>query len=170
MEKHCGKLERVGDMTGGQIVTRVEIDQQGRRTPTASFRVATEIDVVQIGNTTLKKSRVEGALFGNLIPGREACLYIFRHFHWTPCILGIKYKDDGSKHLASWAWIRNTMLQYIIVWPLMTCIAGVIVGAILGGIVGVDEYGAVLGLLAGIGYPWWSAVRLWKEYGQAKAD
>ena len=170
MEKHCGKLERVGDMTGGQIATVVEEDQYGRRRATGSFRVATEIDVVKIGNTTLKKCRVEGDLFPYLEPGREACLYIFRHFHWVPCILGIKYKDDGQKHLASWKWIRGTMLQYIVVWPLMTCIAGLIVGSILFSVTGHPEYGGMLGLLAGVGYPWWSAVRLWQEYGQAKAD
>jgi hypothetical protein len=170
LERHCGKLDRVGDMTGGEIVTQVEIDQLGRRTPKFSFRVATEIDVVKIGNTSLKKCRVEGNLFPFLEPGREACLYIFRHFHRVPCILGIRYKDDGSKHLASSKWVRGTMLQYIVVWPLLTCIAGMIVGSIIGGIIGIDEYLGPVGLLVGLAYPWWSAVRIWQDYGQAKAD
>jgi hypothetical protein len=170
MEKHCGRLDRVGDLTGGQIVTRVEEDQYGRKTATGSFRVATEIDVLQIGNSTLKKCRVEGNLFPFLEPGREACLYIFRHFHYVPCILGIKYKDDGSKHLASSKWIRGTMLQYIVVWPLMAGIGGAIAGGILFGIIGYGEIGGGLGLLGGVGYAWWSAVRLWQQYGQAKAD
>jgi hypothetical protein len=175
MEKHCGVLGQVGSLQGGQLVA--PIDQYGRAKYVGSFRVATQIDAIHIGDTVLKKPRCEDELYGNLQPGREACIYVYRHFVRTPVILGIKYKDDGAKHLISSRYFRGALLQYATVLAMMTGIGGfvgvMIVGAILGRNLGnnfLNELLPVLGMVGGVGYSWWSAVRLWKDFQLAKSD
>jgi hypothetical protein len=168
MEKLCGLLQRVGDLTGGELIRQV--DNYGNAKAIGQVRVATEISLIQIGNTFLKKSRCSDELFAYLQPGREACLYVFRHFHWVPVILGIKYTDDGTKHLASSTWIRGSILQYIVVWPFMAGIAGAVAGGMLFSLVGITEIGVGFGIFSAIGYSWWSAFRLWKDYARVKED
>jgi hypothetical protein len=166
MEKHCGMLQRVGDLTGGQMITPV--DEYGREKVVGQVRVATSLNVVQIGNTTLKKVRCEDDLFPHLQPGREACLYVFRLL-WTPVLLGIKYAD-GGKHLVTSSYVRGTILQLIVIWPFMWGIPGLIVGGMLGSAIGIPEALGGLGFVAGAGYAWWNAFKFWQDVGQAKAD
>jgi hypothetical protein len=162
MEKYCGNLERVGDLTGGGMI--VPTDEEGREKLIGRVRVATELSAIQIGGKVIKKPRCEDDLFEHLHPGREACIYIFRHMHWTPVLLGIKY-SDGSKHLITSSYLRGTILQYIVMWPFMTGIPGAFLGGVLFSVFGntAASVGGGLGLVAGIGYAWWSAFRVWKE-------
>ena len=166
MEKYCGMLERVGDMTGGEVVTQV--DSQGNEKWVGSFRVATEIESIQIGQTVLKKPRCESELFQNLWPGREACLYVCRH-GWTPVLMGVKYAD-GRKHLISTSYLRGSILQLLTIFSLLYGLGGLIVGGIIGSFIGIDEYGVGLGGLVAVGWCWWSAFQFWKVYQEAKAD
>ncbi len=166
MEKHCGMLERIGDMTGGELVTPV--DDQGNKKWVGSFRVATEIDAIQIGKTLLKKPRCEDDLFQNLWPGREACLYVCR-IGWTPVLIGVKYAD-GAKHLITKKYLRGSVLQLLTVFSMMYGLGGLIGGGIIGSFIGIDEYGVALGGLAAVGWCWWSAYQFWMAYQQAKAD
>ncbi|HEY7534105.1 MAG TPA: hypothetical protein VH681_15145 [Nitrospiraceae bacterium] len=167
MEKYCGKLERVGDLTGGGMI--VPTDEQGREKLVGRVRVATELSAIQIGDKVIKKPRCEDDLFEHLHPGRDACIYIFRHMHWTPVLLGIKY-SDGSKHMVTSSYLRGTIIQYIILWPIMLVIPGAIVGGMLFGPFGAAEVGGGIGFSAGVGYAWWSAFRVWKDHGDAKKD
>ncbi len=169
MEKHCGRLERVGDLTGGQIVAPV--DRDGNERVLGSFRVASEIDSIQIGKMVLKKPRCEGDLFQNLLPGREACIYVWRYGR-TPVILGVKYAD-GTKHLISKSYLRGTILQMVTIFAFMYGLGGMFAGGLIGGITGADTLAgglAVLGGLGGCGFQVWSAFQCWKDFGEARAD
>jgi len=169
MEKYCGMLERVGDLTGGQLVAPV--DRDGNAQWVGSFRVATEIASIQIGNTTLKKPRCEDDLFQNLWPGREGCLYVWRQWR-TPVLVGVKY-SDGTKHLISTSYLRGSILQLATIFSFMYGLGGLIAGGILGGILGLETlapYLGVLGGLAAVGWCWYSAFQFWKDYQEAKAD
>jgi hypothetical protein len=166
MEKYCGMLQRVGDLTGGELIG--PRDDYGRPTGVGHVRVATSLSVVQIGNTTLKKPRCDDDLFPYLQPGREACLYVYRH-NWTPVLLGVKYAD-GNKHLVPSGYIRGTIIQFVIMFAFMYGIVGAIGGAFIGQPIGIGPVGVALGFAAGVGYAWWCAVKVWKDYSLAKAD
>ena len=92
MEKHCGMLERVGNLTGGELY--VPVDRDGYTQPGA-FRVATQVDSIKIGSTILKKPRVEDDLFPHLQPGREACLYVVRMGR-APVVFGVNTRMAAS--------------------------------------------------------------------------
>lgn len=170
MEKHLGVLKQVGSLSGGEIVSPV--DQDGNKKLIGSFRVATQVDAIQIGETILKKPRVEGALFEKLQPGREACLYVHRYLMRSPAVIGVKYKDDGSKLIISQSYFRGSLIQYATVFALMCGIAGFVGVMIVGGILHLPggEFLPVLGLIAGVGFSWYCGWQLYKDYGEAKAD
>lgn len=169
MERHCGLLERVGDLTGGHIVAPVDSD--GNQRALGSFRVASEIDSIQIGKTVLKKPRCEGDLFQNLWPGREACIYVWRYGR-TPVILGVKYAD-GTKHLISKSYLRGTIIQIVTIFAFMYGFGGMFAGGAVGGITGSETLAgglALLGGLGGFGFQLWSAFQCWKDFSEASAD
>jgi hypothetical protein len=45
MEKHCGMLTRVGELTGGEMLTRTHVDERGDTLVVNQVRLATEIDM-----------------------------------------------------------------------------------------------------------------------------
>jgi hypothetical protein len=161
-------LSRVGELTGGEILTRV--DDSGQPLMLGQVRLATEIDVIEVGGVRLKKSRCEEQLSGALRPGVNACVYVFRHFWRTPLILGVKYTDTGEKYLASASWIRNSLLQFVVIWPIFSAIGCAVGGGIVFSVIGLTEFGVVLGILGGIGLAWFNAYRLWADYAEAKGD
>jgi len=169
MEKHCGMLERVGDLTGGELYVPVDRDGNAQ---VGAFRVATQVDSIKIGSTILKKPRVEDDLFQHLIPGREACLYVLRMGR-SPVLLGVKY-PDGHKHLISKTYLRGSMLQFATIFAFMYGLGGLFVGGFLGAMLGGGETTgglfAMLGGLGGAGWCWYTAFQFWKGYGEAKAD
>jgi hypothetical protein len=168
MEKHCGMLERVGNLTGGELY--VPVDRDGYERPGA-FRVATQVDSIKIGGTILKKPRVEDDLFPHLIPGREACLYVVRMGR-SPVLVGVKY-PDGSKHLVTSTYLRGSMLQLGTIFAFMYGLGGMFVGGFLGGMIGGETGGgvlAMLGGLGGVGWCWYTAFQFWKAHSDAKAD
>lgn len=161
-------MARVDSLAGTLLISQA--GKIGYKKPVGNVGDTAEVDLIQIGDTLLKKSLCEVALLGHLEVGREACLYIFRHYHWTPIVLGIKYADDGTKHLASSQWIKRQMLQYSVVWPIVSGIGGAISGGLLGAVIGIGKMGIELGAAGGLGYGWWIALRLWKNYKLAKED
>ncbi len=161
MEKHCGKLERIGSMTGGQMVG----------SGGSTVRVATQVDSIQIGSTVLKKPRCEDALFQVLEPGRDACLYVMRQ-GWTTVIMGVKYVD-GTKHLISKTYLRGSLLQMATIIAFMYWLGGFVAGGFVGSMIGLGDYTPALALLAGAGaggWTWYQAYQFWQDYGAAKAD
>jgi hypothetical protein len=168
MEKHCGMLERVGNLTGGELY--VPVDRDGN-VQVGAFRAATQVDSIKIGSTILKKPRVEDDLFTYLMPGREACLYVVRMGR-SPVVFGVKY-PDGSKHLITKSYLRGSMLQFATIFAFMYGLGGMFVGGFLGTMVGGETGGgvlAMLGGLGGVGYCWYTAYLFWQGYGAAKAD
>jgi hypothetical protein len=169
MEKHCGTLERVGDLSGGELY--VPVDRDGN-VQVGSFRAATEVDSITIGGTTLKKPRVEGNLFPHLIPGREACLYVIRMGR-SPVLIGVKY-PDGHKHLITTSYLRGSILQLGTIFAFMYGLGGLFVGGFLGAMLGGGETTgplfAMIGGLGGAGWCWYTAFQMWKAYSEAKSD
>lgn len=167
MEKLCGMLERVGDLTGGELYVPVDRDGNAQ---VGSFRVATQADVITIGTHTLKKPRVEENLFQYLTPGREACLYVL-YFGRAPVVLGVKY-SDGSKHLITKSYLRGSILQLATIFAFMYGLGGLIGGAIVGGFLG-ETIAPIIATLAGLGaagWCWYTAFQFWKSYSDASAD
>lgn len=170
MEKICGEIKLVGNLTGGEMHTPV--DQYGRQQFVGSFRTAVELDALQIGDVSLTKVRCQGGLYNELEKGREACVYIFRTLLKKSLLLGIKYSDSGEKHVIDQSYHRGTILQFVTVLALLNSIGGLIVGGILGGIVGLGQSAVppMLGFLCGAGVSWWTAYQFHQDYKQAKAD
>ncbi len=148
------------------------VDHRGRAKWVGSFRVATQAEVIQIGDTILKKPRVEGELFEKLEPGREACLYVHRFFMRSPVVIGVKYKDGGAKHLISAKYLRGGLLQYATVFAMMSGIAGFVSMMVVGMILRLrgGDFLPPLGLLLGTGFSWYCGWMLFKDFGEAKAD
>ena len=103
---------------------------------------------------------------------RKACIYVFRHFWRVPTILGVKYEDDNSKYMVSANYVRSSCLEYIVVWPLLMLIPGILVGMAIGKVIGArsGDLSPMLGVMGGIGLAWWNSVSIWKDYLAASAD
>jgi hypothetical protein len=167
MVKYCGLLSHIGNWSGGMLME--EDRKTGRRS--ARARIRGEIDSVTIGDTTLKKPACTEGLFPFLTAGRESCLYIYKHFLFKKYIIGVKYTDDGTKHLMPANEVRGTVLQYLFVWPLLLAIPGLLAGSLLGLVIrGLGDYLPPLGLLATTVWCWWSALSLWRDLAAARAD
>ncbi len=170
MEKHCGLLGRVGNLRGGETISQV--DEHGRTKFIGQVKVATEIDVITIGSTDLKKVRCEGVLYNELQPGRQACLYIYRHLWRTPVLLGIRYDGEQQKRMVSDAYYRGSLLQYALPLAFMYAIGCWILGMIVGMVIGMGQSSVppVLGLFGGLGLAWYSAYLFRADYQAARSD
>ena len=71
MEKHCGLLERVGDLTGGQIMRPTDSD--GNQYVIGSYRAASVLDVVQIGGTAAKRNYRKALSSASTSFGTSSC-------------------------------------------------------------------------------------------------
>ena len=166
MVKYSGMLQHVGTWRGGMLV---EEDVKTKR-QTAKARIRGEVDSLTIGSTTLKRPACTEGLFPFLEAGREATLYVYRHFFMKNYIIGVKYAD-GTRHVMPSNEVRGTVLQYIFVWPLLLAIPGMLIGVALGKIFGAG--GNVLpplGMLGTTLFAWWSAYRLRQDLKLAGAD
>lgn len=167
MRKYQGRLEHVGAWRGGMLV---EEDVRTRRR-TAKARIRGEIDSLTIGATTLKRPACTEGLFPSLAAGREATIYTYRHFFLKDYIIGVKYADDGTKHLMPANEVRGTTLQYLVVWPFLLAILGLVAGAVVGSVLrfGGDVLPPLF-MLAAVGLAWWSAYRFRQDLALARAD
>ena len=167
MRTYRGLLSHIGNWRGGMLVE--EDRQSGRQT--AKARIRGEIDGVTIGGVTLKRPACTEGLFPHLEAGREASLYIYRHLFHKDYIIGVRYADDGSRHLMPANEVRGTTLQYIFVWPLLLGIAGLIVGSLLGLVLRfASDFLPPVTMLGGVGLAWWSAFRFRQDLAAARAD
>lgn len=170
MEKHCGLLENVGRLRGGETITRV--DERGRAKFVGQVKVATEIDAIRVGTVELRKVRCEGVLYNELEPGRNACLYVYRHLWRTPVLLGIRYDGEVQKRMASDAYYRGSLLQYALPLALLYAVGGWILGMVVGLVIGLGQSSIppVLGLVGGLGVAWHSAFRLRADFRAMRSD
>ena len=167
MEKHCGLLERVGDLTGGELM--MPTDRDGNQYVVGSYRAASVLDVVQIGGVVLKKPMCEGALAEKLVPGRQACLYVWRNGK-KPVLVGVSY--GAEKYLISKSYLRGSILQMVTIFAFMYGLGGMFLGGMVGAMLGLPE--SLMGSLAmlggaGLGLMWWyRAWQFWQDYNQAR--
>ena len=168
MEKHCGLLERVGDLTGGQIMRPT--DSEGNQYVIGSYRAASVLDVVEIGGVVLKKPMCEDSLAQKLVPGRQACLYVWRNGK-RPVLVGVSYGPE--KYLITKSYLRGSILQMVTIFAFMYGLGGMFAGGLVGAMILPESLVGVVALLggAGLGLMWWyRAWQFWQAYGQAKAD
>ena len=60
MDKICGEIKMVGNLTGGEL--RTQVDEYGRQRFVGSYRSASVLDALQVGNPTLLKALPGGGL------------------------------------------------------------------------------------------------------------
>jgi hypothetical protein len=168
MEKLCGVLEQVGELTGGDIVQPV--DAQGRPAVVGAYRTASVLDAVKIGGKVLKRPICEDVLAEQLVPGRQACLYVWRNGR-RPMVLGVRYGAD--RFLITKTFLRGSLLQMTIIYALFYGLGGAILSGIVGSLVLPASMVSAFTLLAGAAGVlmwWWRAWQLRQAYVAARAD
>lgn len=160
MQTYSGVLKRVG--------SREEIFITSNQ-PAGNVRTGGEISIVEIGDTVLRKPRCPSDLYDVLDPGREAYLYIFRHFFYKPVIIGVKYPDDGKKYTITLGQALGSAAQYVLLWPLLFIFSGFMIGLMGGKEGGIMAIMAMLWIFGGIGLAWLSAVLLLVDFGRVNA-
>ena len=130
-----------------------------------------EIDVIRIGDRTLRKVRCIPELWEMLLPGREMSLYIYRHMFYKPVLLGMKYADTGAKRLLTPATVRGSLIQIVVLLGLGFIFGTLIVGGLIAGLLGMnpESFVGVLALI-GFGLAIWLAIRFWLDFQAASAD
>jgi len=169
IEKHCGRLERVGSLSGGELVQPV--DRHGNTKLIGTYRSVSELDVLQVGGTVLDKPVCEGPLFENLMPGRSGCVYVWRNGR-KPVLVGVKY-DDGEKFLITRSYLNGSILQLVVVFSLMYGLGGMFAGGMLGSVLGLGSVTPVVAMLGGaaaVGWTWRKAWSFRQAYQEARAD
>lgn len=174
MSRYCGEIKQVEGTTGGGFVAVGSEDRFGNfRVPVGGLvRVATEIPVLQIGDTTLKKVRLcMGEVAPYLRQGDRACVFAFGHLLRKKIIIGVK-SETGPSWTMGFGRFVATFLTYLTLWPLLVGLAGALVGALIGMPFGneMSTIGLTLGVIYGIGISLLSAVRLVLTYRQMCAS
>jgi hypothetical protein len=170
MDKICGEIKMVGDLTGGEL--RTQVDEYGRQRFVGSYRSASVLDALQIGDTTLLKSRCQADVYNALEPGKRVCVYVFRTLFRVPVLLGVRDDKSGEKVMISRAYYRGSLLQLVFVHAMLNSIGCWIAGMIVGIVIGLGQSAVppLLGFLAGLGASWWMAYQFRQDYHQAIAD
>lgn len=174
MTKYCGEIKQVGGTTGGGFVAVGNEDRFSNvSVPIGGLvRVATEIPVLQIGDTTLKKVRLcMGEVAPYLRQGDRACVFAFGHLLRKKIIIGVK-SETGPSWTMSFARFMATFITYLTLWPFLVGLAGGLIGALIGMLFGneMSTIGLTLGVIYGIGISLLSAVRLALTYQQMRAS
>lgn len=172
MTRYCGDIRQISGTTGGGFVAMGTEDRHGNfKVPVgALMRVATEIPVLQIGDTTLKKVRLcMGEVAPYLRQGDRVCVFAFGHMLRKKIIIGVK-SETGPSWTMGFGRFVATLLTYLTLWPLLVALAGGVVGAVVGMLFG--NHGSTLGLTLGVAYglgiSLLSAVRLAITYSQMR--
>lgn len=161
LNRYCGTLKRVGSLAGGGMITSGGA--------TGNVRVANEITVLEVGDKMLRQVRCTEDLFDLLDPGREVCVYIFRHFFYKPVLLGVKY-DDGKKYTVTVGQIIANILSYILIFPLLALVSGFMIGLMGGKEGGFIAGVGVVWMVGGVLLSWLQAVLLFISYLTMKAS
>jgi len=161
MQKYCGLLKRVGAHTSETITTNG---------PVGHVRLAGNISVIEIGDAVLRKPRCTSDLHDLLDPGREACLYVYKHFFYQPVVLGVKYAEDNKKYTITFGECVANALSYVFIWPLLFIVSGFMIGLMGGKEGGFMASFGVLWIVGGIILSLVSAVLLLVSYTQMQAD
>lgn len=174
MTRYCGEIRQVSGTTGGGFVAVANEDRFGNASvPVGGLvRVATEIPLLQIGDTTLKKVRLCMAeVAPYLRQGDQACVFTFGHLLRKQIIIGVKSQTGPSWTMGFGRFVA-TVLTYLTLWPFLVGLAGALIGAAVGMLFGNQGsvLGMTLGVLYGVGISLLSAVRLVIAYRQMQAS
>ena len=121
MTRYCGEIRQVAGATGGGFVAVGNEDRFGNVTVPvgALVRVATEIPLLQIGDTTLKNVRLCMAeVAPYLRPGDQACIFAFGHLLRKKIIIGVK-SQTGPSWTMGFGRLLATVLTYLTLGPLL---------------------------------------------------
>lgn len=174
MARYCGEIRQVTGTTGGGFVAVGNEDRFGNvSVPVGGLiRVATEIPLLQAGDTTLKRVRLCMAeLAPYLRQGDQVCVFAFGHLLRKQIIIGVKSRT-GPSWTMGFGRFFATFLTYLTLWPFLVGLAGALVGALVGLLFGNQGsvLGMTLGTLYGVGISLISAVRLLITYRQMQVD
>ena len=169
MDSLCGEIRMVGNLTGGEL--RTQVDEYGRQRFVGSYRAASVLDALQVGETTVMKSRCAPEIYNELVTGRQVCAYIFRTLFRSALLLGVQDQSTGEKTLIGYSYYRGTLLQLVFVHAFVNAVGCWIGGMIVGIVIGMGQSAVppVLGLLAGLGATWWMAWRFREDYLAARS-
>jgi hypothetical protein len=170
MDKICGEISMIGNLMGGEL--RTAVDQYGQQRFVGSYRSASVLDALQVGPTTLLEARCPAEVYDALVPGKQACVYVFRTLLCVPLILGMRDTERCVKTMMGHAFYRGTLLQFIFVHAFLNAIGCWIAGMIIGIVIGLGQCAVppVLGLFGGLGAIWWMARQVWRDYREAMSD
>lgn len=174
MSRYCGEIKQVAGTTGGGFVAMGREDRFGNvSVPIGGLvRVATEIPVLQIGDTTLKKVRLcMGEVAPYLRQGDRACVFAFGHLLRRKIIIGVR-SETGPSWTMGFGRFVATFITYLTLWPVLVGLAGALIGALIGLPFGnaMSTIGLTLGVVYGVGISLLSAVRLALTYRQMRAS
>jgi hypothetical protein len=163
MRKICGTLHECSD--GGDDRKRKSWLSFGGKASGAGFSYGR----VRIGTKVLKGVRDEDFGLEKHL-NEEVCLYLFNIF-LTPCLIGYKVTATGEKDLVDWEFIRNSSLQFAVIYALVylfgTYLAvGFLWHFVAGGQSSVPGYAA----FTMVGLIWLHALLLPVAFARAKLD
>lgn len=162
MAEYRGVLKRVGSKEGDVFVN-------AGNSAVGTVRVSGKVSVIEIGDTTLRNVGCNADLYDLLDPGRDATLFVHRHYWRMPVVLGVKYMDDGKKYVMGFGTLFASVLAYLILYPIFAIVAGFMVGLMGGKNGGFMSTLGVLIIVAGIIAAIVNAVLLVRVYLKAQA-
>ena len=158
MPAYRGLLKRVGSKAGDMIVNSSGGSAFG------NVRVSGTVSLIEIGDTLLRDVGCTRDLYDLLEPGREAVLYVHRHFFGKPIVIGVKYPDANRTVMIGFGSLVAATLSYLLVYPLLVLVGGFMIGMMGGKGGGFMSTLAVLVIVGGLGFCAFNAGMLVKNW------
>jgi len=158
MPAYRGLLKRVGSKENDMIV-----NSRGN-SAVGNVRVSGKVSLIEIGDTLLRDVGCTRDIYDLLEPGREAVLYVHRHFFGKPIIIGIKYLDDNRTYMIRFGSLVAATLSYLLIYPLLVLVGGFMIGLMGGKDGGLMSTLAILVIIGGLGFCVFTAGMLVKNW------
>lgn len=158
MPAYRGLLKRVGSKEGDMIVN------SSGNSAVGNVRVSGKVSMIEIGDTMLRDVGCTRDIYDLLEPGREAVLYVHRHFFGKPIIIGIKYLDDDKTYMIRFGSLVAATLSYLLIYPLLVLVGGFMIGLMGGKDGGFMSTLAILVIVGGLGLCVFTAGMLVKNW------
>lgn len=158
MPAYRGLLKRVGSKEGDMIVN------SSGNSAVGNVRVSGKVSMIEIGDTMLRDVGCTRDIYDLLEPGREAVLYVHRHFFGKPIIIGIKYLDDNRTYMIRFGSLVAATLSYLLIYPLLVLVGGFMIGLMGGKDGGFMSTLAILVIVGGLGLCVFTAAMLVKNW------
>lgn len=145
MPAYRGLLKRVGSKENDMIVN------SSGNSAVGNVRVSGKVSMIEIGDTMLRDVGCTRDIYDLLEPGREAVLYVHRHFFGKPIIIGIKYLSDNRTYMIRFGSLVAATLSYLLIYPLLVLAGGFMIGLMGGKDGGFMSVLAILVIIGGLG-------------------